>query len=190
METDPDLSARAFERLAIDSTERLRLIQHFAMRRAEADPEDALKWSESLGSEKEISVARCQIALVLAESDPHQAAGLLSEHGIEGREFDVALVQVIQRWAAQSPAAAAGWAVNFRAGEARTASIREIVGRWIEADPTAVFAWKSGLSDPSIRQDVTAALVDAAAVAPEDSPPSWLDSADEETRQALRNAKP
>lgn len=190
METDPDLSSRAFAMLAPDSAERLRLIQHFAMRRAEANPDEAMQWAESVGSEKEISVAKCQIALVLAENEPLKAAGLLSESGIEGREFDVALVQVIQRWAEQSPADAAAWAVNFRAGEARAASIREIVSRWIETDPAAVFSWKSGLTDPSIRQDITAALVEAAASTPGANKPAWLESADEETVQAIRNAKP
>lgn len=190
IETDPDLSSQAFALLAIDSAERLRLIQHFAMRRAEANPDEAMQWADSLGSEKEISVAKCQIALVLAENEPLKAAGLLSESGIEGREFDVALVQVIQRWADQSPSDAAAWAVNFRAGEARAASIREIVSRWIESDPAAVFSWKSGLTDPSIRQDITAALVEAAANTPGANKPAWLKSADEETLEAVRNAKP
>lgn len=190
MESDPDLSARAFALLATDSAERLRLLQHVAMRRAEANPGDAMQWAESLGSEKEISVAKCQVALVLAESEPLKAAGLLSDSGVEGREFDVALVQVIQRWAEKSPQDAAAWAVNFQPGEARSASVREIVSRWIEKDPAAVFAWKSGLTDPAIRQEVTTALVEAAAGEPGDAKPKWLESADEETRQAVRTSHP
>lgn len=190
LETDPDVCLKAYSKLAVDGAERIRLIQHFAMRRAEENPDEAMKWAESLGSEKEIATAKCQIALVLAEDNPLKAAGMLSESGIEGREFDVALVQVVQRWAGNSPAEAADWVVNFNPGEARTASIREIVSRWIEQDPAAVFSWKSGLTDPAIQQEITAALVEAAANEPGDSKPKWLDAADEETRDAVRNHHP
>ncbi len=190
LETDPDVCLKAFSKLAVDGTERIRLIQHFAMRRAEENPDGAMRWVETLGSEKEMSAARCQIALVLAEDDPLKAANLLSDSGVEGREFDVALVQVIQRWAEKSPDEAAAWAVNFQPGEARSASIREIVSRWIEKDPAAVFSWKSGLTDPSIRQEITAALVEAAVGEPGDAKPKWLDAADEETRRAVRNGQP
>lgn len=190
LETDPELSLKAFALLAPDSVERIRLIQHFAMRRAEEDPQAAMDWAETLGSDKETSAAKCQVALVLAEADPLKAANLLSESGVEGRDFDVALVQVIQRWAEKSPQDAAEWAQNFQPGEARSASIREIVTRWIEKDPAAVFSWKSGHDDPAIRQEITAALVEAAASQPGNDKPEWLDAADEETRQAVTNARP
>lgn len=190
LESDPEVSSLAFGKLASDSVERIRLIQHFAMRRAEENPDEAMKWAESLGSEKEIATAKCQIALVLAENEPLKAAGMLSDSGIVGREFDVALVQVVQRWAGKSPADAAAWAVNFKPGEARSASIREIVSRWIEKDPAAVFSWKSGLSDPSIQQEITSALVEAAAGEPGGATPKWLDVADEETRNAVRKTEP
>ncbi len=190
LETDPEVCAMAFAKLAIDGAERIRLIQHFAMRRAEENPDAAMRWAETLGSEKEMSAARCQVALVMAEDDPLKAADLLSDSGVEGREFDVTLVQVIQRWAEKSPDEAAAWAVNFQPGEARSASIREIVVRWIEKDPAAVFSWKNGLTDSAIRQEITAALIEAAAGEPGDAKPKWLDAADEETRRAVRNHRP
>lgn len=190
LENHPDVCLQALAKLDLDGAERVRLIQHIAMRRAEANSDEALKWAETLGSEKEISVAKCQIALVLAESNPLEAAGMLSASGIEGREFDVALVQVIQRWAEKSPSEAAAWAVSFKPGEARTASIREAVSRWVGKNPAAMFAWKAGLADPAIQRDIIAALAEAAAKQPDNTPPPWLDAADEETRQAVRNARP
>ena len=133
LELDPDLAREAFDQLSPEGVERIRLLQHFAMRLAENDPDEALAWAATLGSEKEIAAARGQIALVLSESDPERAANLLSESGIAGREFDLAVVQVLQRWAAKSPPEAAGWVVLFPAGRSREAGIKTVVSQWVAA---------------------------------------------------------
>ena len=54
--------------------------------------------------------------MIIAETDPQRAATLLSESGIAGRTFDVATVQVIQRWATQSQSRAAAWVALFPPG--------------------------------------------------------------------------
>lgn len=182
LELDPVLAREAFLQLTPDSVETIRLIQHSAMRLAEGDPDAALKWADALGTEKEIAAAKCQIALVLAESDPLRAANILSESGIQGREFDVAVVQVLQRWAAKSPPDAAAWVAAFPAGAARSAGIREVVSRWLEGDAPAVFSWKANLADASVGNEVLAAMAE---IPPEQGDGSWLQHADPETRAAI-----
>ncbi len=107
LELDPDLAREAFQQLATGTEKRNRLIEHFAMRLAEQNPEEALRWASALETEAEQSLAFGRIALVMAENEPERAARLLSDSGVAGREFNVATIQVLQRWTAKSPADAA-----------------------------------------------------------------------------------
>jgi hypothetical protein len=158
LELDPDLAREAFQQLAAESEEKIRLIQHFAMTLAEENVDEALKWADALGSEKEIAAARCQIALVLADTDPERAAGLLSESAIAGREFDVAVVQVLQHWAASNPPAAAAWVAMFPPGASREAGIKAVISPWLESDVPAVFSWIGKLGDETLRAEASAAM--------------------------------
>ncbi len=185
LETDPALSEEAFLKLPRDRPERLRLIEHHAMRVAERDPEEALAWADGLESEQETAAAKGMIALVLAETDPLGAANLLSESGIAGRDFDVALVQVIQRWAGKSPSDAAAWVATFPPGPAREPGIGVIAGSWLPRDPEATFAWFGGLRDPVVRQEAAQALQGIILQQPEDVRMAWLEHADAGLRDEL-----
>ena len=178
LETDPELACEAFLQLPTGSAEKIRLIQHYAMRLAEQDPDEALIWAAKLGSEEEISAAYSQIALALAETDPRRAANLLSESGIVSREFDVAVVQVVQRWAAQSPPDAADWVVLFPPGPAREASIKIIADRWLQADAQSAFSWLANLQDPGIRREAVLGLEEAILQQPSNIRDTWLQQAD------------
>ena len=158
LESDPDLASKAFQLLPAGSTERLRLIQYYAMRHAEQNPDEALKWAVTVGTEQEIAAANAQVALVLSEANPQRAANLLSESGIAGHEFDVTVVQVLQRWAAQSAPDAAAWASSFPPGAARKAGIALIVSQWTSADAPAAFAWMNALQDEAIRGEALLAM--------------------------------
>lgn len=185
LELDPEVAREAFDALSADSAEKTRLLQHFAMRHAERNPEEALAWAETLGSEKAIADAKGQIALVLAESDPERAAGILSESGIAGREFDVSAVQVLQRWAAKSPPEAAAWVAMFPAGQSREAGIKTVVSAWVKADTKAAFAWMAALQDEAIRHESTLAMTEALLQQPEEVRTSWLELADSKTRAEI-----
>jgi hypothetical protein len=158
LDLDPELAREAFEQLAADGPERIRLIQHFAMNLAEQNIDEALQWADALGSEKETAAARCQIALVLADSDPERAAGLLSESAIAGREFDVAVVQILQQWAASNPPAAAAWVEMFPPGASRAAGIKAVISPWLESDVPAVYSWMEKLGDDALRAEAAAAM--------------------------------
>lgn len=189
IEPDPELAREAFDKLTPDSEERIQLVRHFAMSMAGDDIEEALKWARGLESELEQSAACGQIALVIADTDPSKAAHLISESGIEGRHLDVAVVQVLQRWADQSPGEAAGWVTLFPPGEVRESGIRTVVPLWVEADREAAFTWMAGVTDEAIRNEIALALaIEFVDQEPEDRE-AWLAGADPSTRAAIEAMK-
>lgn len=189
LETDPDLAVEAFLQLPTGSTEKIRLIQHYAMRLAEQNPDEALAWAATLGSEEEISAAHSQIALALAETDPRRAASLLSESGIVSHEFDVTVVQVVQRWAAQSPPDTAAWVARFPSGPAREAGIKIIADRWLQADPQAAFSWLAALQDTGVRKEAALGMEEAILQQPKDIRDTWLQHADDSIRSELEQQR-
>lgn len=189
LETDPDLAVEAFRQLPTDSAEKIRLIQHYSMRLAEQNPDEALAWAATLGSEMEKSAAQSQIALALAETNPLRAANLLSESGIVSREFDVAVVQVIQRWAAKSPPDTAGWVALFPPGPARETGIKIIADRWLQADAPAAFSWLATLQDASVRKEAALGLEEAILQQPGHIRDTWLQHADDGIRSELEQQR-
>jgi len=195
IESDPALAHEAFQRLPTDSPERIRLIQHYAIAMAEADVEAALAWADALDSDGEIAAAKAQIALAIAETDPRRAANLLSESGVAGREFDVAVVQVIQRWSAKSVPDAAAWVITFPPGAAREASIGVIAGQWLPSDPTAAFAWFNTLQNEDLRKEAARAMEGVLLQQPSEIRDAWLQHAnainiselEQQREQALRD---
>ena len=174
IEIAPETAHEAFRLLSPGSPEKLRLIRHYAMRLAAQNVDEALAWAASLESEIEISAATGHIALEIAETDPVRAANLLSESGIEGRDFDVALVQVVQRWAANAPADAAAWVVGFPPTAARKAGIQAVVEPWLRRDLGAAFAWVESLQDSALRAEAIAGLQAAIDQQPGEIRDEWL----------------
>ena len=185
IETDPELAHEAFLKLPPDSPERMRLVQHYAMTLAESDVDAALAWAEALGSESEIAAAKQHIALAIAETDPRRAAQLVSESAIAGRDLDVAVVQVIQRWAVKSAPEAAAWVAAFPSGAAREAGIRSVAERWLPADAKAAFAWLGGIKDAEIRNEAARAMEGIILQQPENIRNAWLEHADAGIREEL-----
>jgi hypothetical protein len=189
LELDPHLAAEAFLKLTPHSEEKNRLIQHYAMRLAEQSLDESMNWAASLHSEEERSLAYDNIALVLAESEPERAAQMLSESGIAGRDFDVAVVQVLQRWAASSPEGAAGWVVLFEAGEARTAGLKAVVGTWSRSDPEGALMWLDNLQDPTIRSEASDGLAQSILDLPEGAQDDLLRRVNPDIRSRFENLK-
>lgn len=185
LELDPELAREAFDKLSPGSPERIRLIQHFAMQLAERSPDEALEWAAALGNELETSAACGRIALVISATDPERAGHLLSESGLEGREFDVAVVQVLQRWAAKSPPDAAAWVVLFPPGKAREAGLKTTVSQWARNDAAAAFSWMTGLTDQAVRKESAQAMAEALLEQPENVRKQWLGHAGPEIRKEL-----
>lgn len=185
LELAPELAQEGFRKLAPGSEEKKRLIQHFAMRQAEDALPDAISWASTLDTDLEKSLAFDSIALVLAESDPLRAAQMLSESGVAGRDFDVAVVQVVQRWAAISAADAAAWVVLFEPGEARRAGLKEVVAVWSRANPEGTLSWMDSLQDPAIHQEAVSGMAQTILELPEDGRHDLLQFATPEIRSSF-----
>ncbi len=179
----------AFSKLPAGSAERTRMIPHLAMRLAESDPAAATRWAESLEADQEQSLAFGKIALVLSANDPEAAAKMLSDAGVEGRDFDVAVVQVVQRWAAKSPADAAAWVTQFDPGEARTASLQAIATAWLDQDRPATFAWIQGMQNPTIRDEAITGAAESILTLPESKHAEALQGASPEIRERFEKLK-
>lgn len=189
IDTDPGLALKTIQQMATGSEEKNRLLAHFAMRLADQDTEEAIRWANALTTDEEKSLAFGKIALVLSAKDPERAARLLSESGIPGRDFDVAVVQVVQRWAASSPAEAAAWVSLFSAGEARSAGLAEVVSVWIRQNATEAFAWIPTIPDPALRQEAERGAAQFILNEPEVSQDSLLKSANPGTLSQLELLK-
>lgn len=182
MELDAELAREAFDQLTPNGPVRARMVGHLAMRLAEKDIGNATQWANSLEDETEKSLAFGNVALVLSAEDPAAAARLLSDSGIPSQDFDVAVVQVIQRWAAISPAEAAAWVQLFDASEARSAGLREIASAWADHDAPAAYAWISNLRDPTIRAEAIHGMAEAIQQRPAEDQQQLLRSAPKEIR--------
>jgi hypothetical protein len=186
--TDSELAREALAKITAGSAEKIPLVQHFAMRMADEDPDAALEWASTLESEREAAAARARIALVVADEDPARAANLLSEYGLANREFDVAVVQVLQHWADKSPPDAAAWVAMFPPGDFRKEGIRAVVTQWTQDNPQAVFSWLGNQSDEEIRKEAGDAIVQRFLAQPQEIRETWLENADPRIREKLSHA--
>ena len=182
VELDPELACEAFDQLSPASTSRDQMVEHFAMRLAEQDLDRAVTWAGSLKSDEERSLAFGNVALVLSSDDPAAAAKLLSDSGVASRNFDVAVVQVLQRWASQSPADAAAWVVSFDPGESRTAGIKVVLSAWIEQDLAVTYRWIQAIPDNETRAEAINGLAESILERPEIEQAKLLQSAPNEIR--------
>ena len=189
LEIDSDLALEALRQLPTGNTEKILLIQHYAIRLAEQSPAEAITWAATLELEEEKTAARSQIALVLAETDPYRAASLLSESRIAGHEFDQAAIQILERWADRSAPEAAAWASSFPPGPARKAGISLIVSRWTTTDTDAAFAWIASLQDAGVRNEAFLAMEKAVITQPQSLQDAWLAHADAKTLNELEQKR-
>ncbi len=189
VDLEPELAREALSSLTPGTEEKNRLIQHFAMRLAEADEQQAIQWASAQETEDEKSLAFAKIALVISENEPERAARLLSDSGIAGREFDVAVVQVVQRWALRSPVDAAAWVTLFDPGEARSAGLKEILSVWSRNDPPAAFAWIVAQENDQIRQEAEAGILEVVLEQPESDREGLLELATPAMRDSFEALK-
>lgn len=158
IETDQEIAHEAFGKMLPASPDKIRLIQHYAIRFAAQNFEEAIEWAETLENEMEKSAALSHIAVAIAETNPIRAANLLADADIPSRDFEVAIVQVIQRWAAKSPEEAAAWITMFHPSAVRQAGINIIAERWLPRDSVAAFAWMEKMTDATLRQETARAM--------------------------------
>lgn len=189
IETAPAIAHEALGKMAPASPEKIRLIQHYALRLAEQNIDEAIAWAESLENVTEKSAALSHIAIALAETNPQRAAQLLTEADIPGRDFEVAVVQVIQRWAATSPPDAAAWVSQFPRNPTREAGVRFIAERWLPADAPAALAWLGGMKNAELRQETARAMEGVILQQSEETRAAWLQHANEAIQKELEQQR-
>lgn len=189
-EVEPALADEAFSLLETDSPEKILLQQHFAMRLADQDPQQALAWADALESEREKEAARARIALVVADTDPRRAAEILAESTMENRELDVAIVQVLQHWTAQNPTEAAAWLVVFPPGGFREAGMKTVLGQWARQSPAAAMGWLDSLTDAVVHAEASRALHELYQEQIPETRAEWLENAPPAVRALLEWSGP
>jgi hypothetical protein len=167
LDTDPKLARDSFQKLTIGCAERNQLIQEIASHQADQGVKQAIEWIETLDDDHEKSLAYDSIALIVAENEPEKAAQMLSDSGVAGHDFDVAVVQVVQRWASSAPQNAAEWVMLFNNDEVRKAGLKAIASTWSRNNPQEAMNWLADIANPTIHQEASAGMVEAIMNLPE-----------------------
>jgi hypothetical protein len=189
LDLEPELAREGMQQLAAGSEEKARLIEHVAMRLAEQDADEAVRWAGTFETDEEKSLAFGKIALVLSQEDPARAAQILSDSGVAGRDFDVAVVEVVQRWAQVAPEDALAWVSLFDPGEVRSASLREAISIWAAENPQAAFSWVAAIQNETIRPEATQGTAEAILEQPENVQAEWLVLATPAVRESFEKLK-
>ncbi|MEI7909508.1 MAG: hypothetical protein WCK77_07710 [Verrucomicrobiota bacterium] len=166
LEIAPDLAAEAVKQLSSDSQKKMPLLRDCVKRLIAKDPDGALAWVASLGSERDIAAAKAEIALILVGSDPERAANLISPTDLADGKTNSTAMQVLQQWTAVAPADAAAWVINAPEDETRKAGIKAVVSRWALGDTPAALAWMDKLPEGSTRKEAARSVAEALANQP------------------------
>jgi|GEM_PF-1495153 len=185
LKSDSDIAGKAFDKLTVDSSQRILLILYYMTRKMESDPEAAIAWAATLGSEKEIAAARAQILRTLKASDLERVAKLLLKPAVAGRALDATAANVLGQWAGHTPADAAAWLGTFPAGTARATGMATVASQWLVADSPAALSWMAALTSQADCKQVTQAMAQALANQPPPLRESLLAPADPKTRRVL-----
>lgn len=182
--SSPEIAASLALQASVGS-QRLSLVETVAGRWSALDPMAASRWAESLPDPALRKVALASTLPQLAETDPKAALELAGKHGLKsmtdvlyqslagemaGRPEEAmkwmetlptssarnaAFGGFIEKWAADSPSAAAAFATNLPPGVRRTTAISTIATALASDDPAAAIAWVQGL--PSAQEKSSAA---------------------------------
>lgn len=159
-EIDPEKAQKAFEVLPPGSEGAVRITGHFVMRLAEKDVEKAKEWAEGVENPLEKSEAYGRVAMVMASSNPAEAATLIAEKMPAGRTRDRSVIEVMQRWSPGEPKAAATWIERFPAGEARQEGMAVVARAWKEK-PAEAAKWIATIGNEEVASDAVRAFVKA-----------------------------
>ena len=184
-ESDQNDFLKAFEKISTDSEDKIPLIEFYAMRLAEKNPNEALTWADSLGSKKETDTAKEQVIQVLMDKDPQHAAKLLPKPGIDGAEIDGTALQTLHRWMAVTPQDAAAWVSTFPSGDARKVAIEAVVSDWAQMDSKAAFSWLATLNNKAIHDEASHAMIETFKEQPQEIREAWIQQADPSIRNEL-----
>ena len=103
------------------------------------------------------------VAICLAEQDGAAAARLAVSSLDARNEHDRTAVSIAQRWAQNSPQAAAAWVSQFQDVPSRDAAVQNLLALWTAQDAEAAVNWLRELPDGPLRDIGFAAHAEALA---------------------------
>ena len=98
-----------------------------AMEWAARDPDAAAEWARQIPGASLRARVIAGVAIVWSDRAPVSGASLAANELPAGRLQADSVVSIVQRWARQSPDAAAGWILGFPEGELRDAAMECLV---------------------------------------------------------------
>lgn len=104
-------------------TERDRLMLRAINEWAASEPVEALKWTAKIDDPAWQKEVRQSLIPVIASIDGEAGAQLAASWLLGGPDVERTVVAVVQRWAQESPEAAAEWVARFPAGPMRLAAL-------------------------------------------------------------------
>ena len=107
----------------LPETARDGIVERATMEWAASDPEAAVEWARGISGEALRAKVIAGIAIIWSDRDPVGGATMAANELPAGRLQADSIVSVVQRWAQQSPAAAAAWVLRFPDGELRDAAM-------------------------------------------------------------------
>ncbi|MEP6698938.1 MAG: hypothetical protein ABJB09_04335 [Verrucomicrobiota bacterium] len=158
--------------------------------KAESDPVGAIQLAQTLGEFRGNEPLTNALYRQWAATDPKAAAAYASQQGVSGEEWRSPVFQVVNAWANQDPAAAAGWSLSLPDPEARARSLTQVMRDWGRQDPTASASWLNSMPPGATRDAAVAGLAQSIVSADPQTALRWIATiSDETTRQrALRTA--
>lgn len=187
MGMNPGLVAEALRHMSAENPERVALLKEMVALMAKEDATSALSWASTLDGEHDRAVAKAEVALHVSSTDPAAAAKILADSGVTGADFDAVAVPVFQNWAAQVPQDAAEWVLKYPAGNQRETAVKAVMGRWVQGDAAAAFAWMTSQSNPSVREETTRTMANVLINNPDPIRETILAQAEPEVRGDLES---
>jgi hypothetical protein len=102
------------------------LLVHTVSQWAAEDVETAAQWAAKIPDQKLRDRLTAAIAVASAEQNPVAAATLLARNVRPGTIQNSAAISIVQRWAQQSPQAAADWVAQFPESQLRRTAFEEL----------------------------------------------------------------
>ena len=131
-----------------------------ARRRAEEDPEAAMRWLQSQNARTDQLRGMLEVVALWAAEDSESAL-LWLESNAQGLARLETLQSGINLWAEIAPEAAADWIDGMASDGSKLAASNSLASKWVESDPQAAAKWVSGLPSGPIRHEATRALTSA-----------------------------
>lgn len=95
---------------------------------ASSDLDSTLAWTDQQPAGTQRDALMSQVACILSQTDPKEAANLVLNQISPGSSQDEAVMMVLHQWAVQNLAAAAGWVENFPETPLRERALAELEG--------------------------------------------------------------